>query len=145
MAPKADLMTPSGALLLDAMLNANMTVPMLAARLGVTCRTIYRCMNAQPMDRSPTLRRALEALGVPVPYAIAPTGDQIAKVRARLGWTRQQLADACGVSKATVTRWERGTCAPRAVQLRQLAIPFAQAHHAPQAPRSTQRKGKTHA
>ena len=32
----------------------------------------------------------------------------IKALRAKLGWTTQQLADACGVSRRTVEGWETG-------------------------------------
>jgi transcriptional regulator with XRE-family HTH domain len=28
--------------------------------------------------------------------------------------TQTQLADACGVTQATIAQWEKGTCAPKA-------------------------------
>jgi transcriptional regulator with XRE-family HTH domain len=36
------------------------------------------------------------------------TGTQLHGIRKRLGWTQAQLADAIGVSRNTVARWERG-------------------------------------
>lgn len=41
--------------------------------------------------------------GLPMDY---PAG--IKAVRARLAWSTQQLADACGVSRRTVEGWEQG-------------------------------------
>jgi DNA-binding transcriptional regulator YiaG len=35
-------------------------------------------------------------------------GPGIKALRARLGWSTQQLADACGVSRRTVEGWEQG-------------------------------------
>lgn len=32
----------------------------------------------------------------------------IKAIRAKLGWSTQQLADACGVSRRTVEGWEQG-------------------------------------
>ena len=45
-----------------------------------------------------------------------PTGAAIRKLREKLGWSVEQLADRIGASAATVRRWEatRGLCRPHA-------------------------------
>lgn len=35
-------------------------------------------------------------------------GAELRRIRERLGWTQQQLADELGVAANTVARWERG-------------------------------------
>ncbi len=36
------------------------------------------------------------------------TGAQLRRLRKRLAWTQAQLAEALGVTRNTVARWERG-------------------------------------
>lgn len=36
------------------------------------------------------------------------TGDELRAIRARLGWTQQQMAERIGVALNTVSRWELG-------------------------------------
>lgn len=36
------------------------------------------------------------------------TPNELRKIRKRLGWTQQQLADAVGVARNSVVRWEGG-------------------------------------
>lgn len=36
------------------------------------------------------------------------TPEEVKQIRAELGWTQKQLADALGVWIATVSRWEHG-------------------------------------
>lgn len=36
------------------------------------------------------------------------TGDYLARLREHLGKTQQEIADAIGVSRVTVSRWETG-------------------------------------
>lgn len=58
----------------------------------------------------------------------------VAGLRARLGWTQQQLAEYCGVDRSTVSTWEARapTKGPALVLLRQLDASSA----APAAPSS---------
>ena len=46
----------------------------------------------------------------------------VAAIRAALGWSQQQLAEACGVDRSTVSRWESEPPAkgPALILLRQL-------------------------
>lgn len=37
----------------------------------------------------------------------------LAQARARLGWSQQRLAEALGVHRVTVARWEAGAPCPR--------------------------------
>jgi DNA-binding transcriptional regulator YiaG len=52
-------------------------------------------------------------------------GDEIARRRTALGLTQQQLADAVGVHRITVTRWEAGRVIPRGLAARQLETTLA--------------------
>lgn len=36
------------------------------------------------------------------------TANEILRIRKRLGWSQQRLADAVGVARNSVARWERG-------------------------------------
>ena len=47
-------------------------------------------------------------------------GNEIRKLRKRLGLTQQQLADKLGVDRTTVSRWERGEVEPSPMAERQL-------------------------
>jgi len=40
--------------------------------------------------------------------AVMDYATGIKAIRAKLGWTTQQLADTCGVSRRTVEGWESG-------------------------------------
>jgi transcriptional regulator with XRE-family HTH domain len=46
-------------------------------------------------------------------------------LREERGWTQLELANAIGVTPATVYNWERGKYEPKASQLRALARAFA--------------------
>jgi HTH-type transcriptional regulator/antitoxin MqsA len=50
---------------------------------------------------------------------------EIARRRTALGLTQQQLADAVGVHRITVTRWEAGRAIPRGLAARQLETTLA--------------------
>jgi len=62
-------------------------------------------------------------VGEPVPPEVYRNalGCCVAALRRHQGWTQQAFADAVGVSQATLSRWERGTAVPDAVQLRDAA------------------------
>jgi transcriptional regulator with XRE-family HTH domain len=44
---------------------------------------------------------------------MAEPRERIRALRARRGWTQQQLAECLGVDAVTVSRWERGAVTPR--------------------------------
>lgn len=48
----------------------------------------------------------------------------IRELRRGRGWTQQDLAQAIGVSVATVYKWEQGVVEPRAAKLREMADQF---------------------
>lgn len=53
------------------------------------------------------------------------TGSQIRRIRKRLGWTQEQLAEKMGVTANTVARWERDEMSisePAAKLIRRLAM-----------------------
>lgn len=41
------------------------------------------------------------------------TAEKIKKTRLKIGLSQQQLADLMGISKITISRWERGESIPR--------------------------------
>lgn len=45
----------------------------------------------------------------------------LAAARVNKGYTQQQAAEKCGISKATIGAWERGDLTPNELQLRGLA------------------------
>ena len=45
------------------------------------------------------------------------TGDQFAQLRAELSWSQQEVADQLGVTRFTVSRWERQEEVPRVAEL----------------------------
>jgi len=45
------------------------------------------------------------------------TGDQFAQLRFELNWTQQEVADQLGVTRFTVSRWERQEEIPRMAEL----------------------------
>lgn len=48
-----------------------------------------------------------------MPEAVLPVSSRVQRLRKRLGWTQQKLADRLGVTQATVNRWERGHKEPK--------------------------------
>jgi transcriptional regulator with XRE-family HTH domain len=46
-------------------------------------------------------------------------------MRARRGWTQEQLAKRLGVDKITVIKWEAGTKCPTPTNVRRLALEFS--------------------
>jgi len=53
-----------------------------------------------------------------------PRGRRIRVLRAIHGWTQEQLAKRIGVSKGSVSDWERGNWAPEDPHLWRLAMVF---------------------
>jgi transcriptional regulator with XRE-family HTH domain len=53
-------------------------------------------------------------------------GDEIIQRRTALGLSRQKLADAAGISHATIWRWETGKVMPHSVGLRVLEQTLAE-------------------
>jgi transcriptional regulator with XRE-family HTH domain len=51
--------------------------------------------------------------------------DEITRRRTALGLTQQQLADAVGVHRITVVRWEAGRAVPLGLALRLLGETFS--------------------
>jgi transcriptional regulator with XRE-family HTH domain len=51
-------------------------------------------------------------------------GTEIACRRTALGLTQAELADAAGVNRVTLTRWETGRTSPSGLALRALAAAF---------------------
>ena len=49
--------------------------------------------------------------------------ENIRALRRRHGLTQEQLAEALGVSRQTVSKWENGTATPELEKLRALNIP----------------------
>ena len=45
------------------------------------------------------------------------TGDQFAQLRFELNWSQQEVADQLGVTRFTVSRWERQEEVPRVAEL----------------------------
>jgi DNA-binding transcriptional regulator YiaG len=45
------------------------------------------------------------------------TGNQFAQLRFELNWTQQEVADQLGVTRFTVSRWERQEEVPRMAEL----------------------------
>jgi transcriptional regulator with XRE-family HTH domain len=60
------------------------------------------------------------------------TGAALQRIRRRLGWTQQQLANAVGVTRNTVARWERDELGMRATAERVIRLVAEQ--HAPSNP-----------
>jgi transcriptional regulator with XRE-family HTH domain len=61
------------------------------------------------------------------------TGAALRRIRHQLGWTQQQLADAVGVARNTVARWECDALGMRASADRLIRIIAQQ--HAPSKPK----------
>lgn len=55
--------------------------------------------------------------------------SRIAKERARRAWSQQRLADALGVDRKTIGRWESGDTSPEAAQLQGLALAGWDVHY----------------
>lgn len=50
----------------------------------------------------------------------------IEAIRAKLSLTQKQLADICGKSQATISRWERGELEPDAADMRAILAAAAE-------------------
>jgi transcriptional regulator with XRE-family HTH domain len=57
------------------------------------------------------------------------TGVALRRLRRGLGWTQKQLAEAVGVTRKTVARWERGELGMRSTAERVIRLVAEQ--HAP--------------
>lgn len=57
-------------------------------------------------------------------------GARVKALRAHLNLTQEAMADALGVSFATVNRWENGWTAPSKLALRQIDL-LCKEHHIP--------------
>ena len=53
-------------------------------------------------------------------------GAELRRLRKQLGWTQAQLAEAVGVARNTVARWERDELAMRATAERLIRLLAAQ-------------------
>lgn len=56
-----------------------------------------------------------------VGYRLGMSPARIRSLRTRQGWTQAELAQRLGTDPVTVSRWERGTSAPRPSAIMQLA------------------------
>ena len=72
--------------------------------------TAEHCVFA--LDMIITTNHSSSSYGMPVILAdhgaVMDYGPGIKAIRGKLGWSTQQLADACGVSRRTVEGWEQG-------------------------------------
>lgn len=52
---------------------------------------------------------------------MSPLSERLYELRKSAGLSQDELADKCGVSRQTVSKWERGECVPDATSLIKLA------------------------
>ncbi len=50
----------------------------------------------------------------------SPVAQEVRELRAALGWPRERLSTALGISFATIVRWETGRTVPKPDQVEQL-------------------------
>lgn len=91
-----------------------MTQRELAARAGVSYRTVQTVEQALAPVRSSTMDRIAEALQVSTSDLTAPPADlgtRLYELRRQRGWTLKVLADFAGLSEGAVSKLENGRVA----------------------------------
>lgn len=68
-------------------------------------------------------RRACSCKPLPRPSRV--TGAQVRAFRAAIGWTQEQLAQAVGVTRLTIARWEGSEHSPSPLALQRLHLAAA--------------------
>lgn len=98
------------ALLHQARQRRALSVPDLAAQLGVTPAAVYRWENGETLPRPGTFQRLAVLLGVPAEQLLGAQGRALSLFEARLcaGLSTQELAQAAGMAMMTYNRLERG-------------------------------------
>lgn len=125
--PVADIPADIGARVLKARKARKLSQAKLAARAGLSRAVIYRLEKASVVPRADTLIRIARALGAAdigefVPawpeWDLTVAGDfreTVREGRRRAGLSLSEVAEANGISSSTLSRFERGIGAARAL------------------------------
>lgn len=102
----------------------------LAERMGTTENVISRWETGRHRPTAGSMARLAEALSCSVavlygaPISQFGLAEQIRARREALGITQEQLAELVGISRITISQWERGKNKPWARHLPALAAVF---------------------